>query len=239
MSKFVVQPDRSRWWRLATSVLLLIMLLPLLLSGDQRRYLASWLGGDLDYELIWSANRDLKRENRSLREKVLRLEQTVSIDKQTATGAQAEIKELQEEIHHLKGRLQFYHDIMDAASATKGLNAGIYIEALGRQPGGYRLKLVLSHIGGEGNAVIRGVADVSLEGEQADGEAQIVNLRDISLNKKLDLSYRFRHFQRFESNFLLPDDFEPQRVSVNLLRRNKRDLKLNRVFEWSELAKER
>ena len=235
--KFVIQSHRSRRWGIVSSVALLLLLLWILLSGGETPYLEKVFGDNLHYMQLWHANRHLEREKRQLQREVMRLQETVAIDQQAARNAQGEIKKLQEDIHRLNSELEFYHDIMDEASAVKGLNAGIYIEPLWRQAAGYRLKLVLSHVG-KGNRVLRGVAEVTLEGTRH-GAEQVVNLRDISLDKKLDLRYKFRHFQRFESSFLLPERFEPQRVAVNLLSRNKKNSRLRKMFDWSESSIEK
>lgn len=239
MSKFAVKLHRPWQWTIAVSVLsmILAMITWLLLDNSHWRYIEDKLSGNQDYKLLWEVNQTLEQENVLLREKVMMLEQTTNIDKQTAGIVQGEIKNLQDEIHHLKDELEFYREIMDTASRAKGLDIqGIYIKPL-RQAGSYRLKLILTHVGKAGT-VVEGMVDVVFEGTSGENN-MTVGLTEIGLEKGQTFAYSFRNFQRFESDFLLPENFNPQRVSVNLLHKNKRDSRLKKVFDWSESTTER
>ncbi len=212
--------------------MILATLIWLLLDNSHWHYIQDVLRRNQDDKLLWQVNRALEQENTLLRDKVLMLEQTTDIDKQTAGIVQAEIKNQQDEIHQLKDELQFYREIMDSASGANGLDVqGVYIKPLA-EAGGYRMKLVLTHIGKAGK-VTKGTLTVMLEGRAGD-KKHAVSLADISLGEDQRLTYNFRHFQRIETDFMLPENFKPQRIVVNVTDKNRQGSRVKKAFSWSE-----
>ncbi|MGI9229569.1 MAG: DUF6776 family protein [Gammaproteobacteria bacterium] len=242
MSEFVIKPRRRRYrrrWGVVVTVLLLLAFGSwLLLPGiDGWHYVQARLGTGSYDGWLRDANQELEQENLLLQGKIMMQEQTINIDKQAAGVAQAAIKDLQDEIHNLKGELQFYHEVMDAAATTRGLDVqGLYIRPR-QHSDGYRLKLILTHVG-KADTLVEGKVNITLEGTQ-DGSAKIIDMREISIEKELMFDYSFRNFQRFECNFVLPEHFQPQHVSVNLSGADKKASKLRRVFDWVEATTER
>ena len=47
-------------------------------------------------------------------------------------------------------------------------------------------------------------------------------------------SIRFRNFQRFENSFILPENFEPQRVFVTLSPDDPDAAGFEKIFDWPE-----
>jgi len=179
-------------------------------------------------------NYSLEEENQGLNERILMLERTQFMDKHTAVLLQDALRTQQDEIYRLKGELEFYQGIMAAARETKGLNIhGIYIESLPQQQS-YRLKLILTNVA-KSVKVAEGVLDISFEGIQF-GSTQHINLQDITLDKTLELSYKFRNFKRFESNLELPEGFVPRRVFIELQPKRKKQSKIKKVFDWPSTA---
>jgi len=232
MSKFVVKFHRPWHWSVAIIVLsmLLALFTWLLLDNSHWAYIRARLSGNQDDKLLWEVNRGLQNENAGLRERVLMLEQMTALDKQTAGLLQNELKTLQEDVHKLKEELEFYRGVMDASGDVNGLDVhGIHIQTLTHERS-YRLKLILTHVA-KTDTVVEGVIDVALEGIQK-SSAQHLRLQDITLDDGLVLDFRFRNFQRFESNVILPENFKPQRVFVNLLTKNRKRSMLRKIFDW-------
>lgn len=72
---------------------------------------------------------------------------------------------------------------------------------------------------------------VALEGIQDDATRRL-DLREITLDKNLVYDFRFRSFQRFENSFILPENFEPQRVFVNLSIKDEKESRFEKIFDW-------
>lgn len=232
MSHLVVKSHRPLQFSLA--IILLSMLIAFLtwlfLDSSHWSYIYARFGANHDQKLLWEANQELERENTALRERLMVLERTTTLDKQTSALVQDEIRDLQEEVFRLKGELQFYQGIMEATGEGKGLDVqGIFVRPLSRG-NGYRLKLILTHVSNK-DSVAEGMMDVSIEGIQ-DGGAHFLNLKDVTLDQTIDLTFNFRNFKRFESNLALPAGFAPQRVFVELQPKDKKQSKIKKIFDW-------
>ncbi|MFQ5660325.1 MAG: DUF6776 family protein [Gammaproteobacteria bacterium] len=236
MSRLTVKSHRPVQWSLA--IILLSMLIALftwiLLDETHWSLIYSQMGDSREHKRLWELNRSLENENENLRERVLMMERTQSLDKNTAAILQENIKAMQDKIYHLKGEIEFYQEIMADTRDTLGLNIhGIHIESLPRNRS-YRLTLVLTHVT-KSVKVVEGTIDISFEGMQ-DGVVSHLNLQDITLDDALGFSFKFRNFKRFESNLQLPEGFVPRRVFVRLQPKGKKQSKIKRVFDWPATA---
>ncbi len=187
-----------------------------------------------EQQRLWSTNKDLEQGNSDLRERVIALERIASVDKQTETFLQKEIRGLQDEIFVLKGELAFYQGIMESADQTKGLDVhSIYVRrlALARN---YQLKLVLTHVA-NAEAEAAGVMSIALEGLQ-NGALRRITLDEVSADVTPEIAFNFRNFKRFEASMQLPDGFAPQRVFVELQLNDIKASKIKKVFDWPVTA---
>ena len=232
MLKRVVKSYRPWLRRLAIgSLCLFFALLAILLLSDERRsYVKELIVANWEHRLLQDANQGLQNENAGLRETVLRLEQTASLDKQATALLQAELMISQEEIYELKKELGFYKGIINATGNGKGVDVhGMRIRPLSQERS-YRLELILIHVA-KTDTMTEGVLDVALEGIQKNS-AKHLSLSEITIDEGLTYDFRFRSFQRFENNFVLPENFKPQRVFVNLLIKGKEKSRLEKIFDW-------
>ena len=183
-----------------------------------------------DINQLWSANLDLKNQNKSLSEKVLKFERLTSVDNATSIRLQNEIKLLQDQVFNLRRELTFYQGIITASSYSRGLNIqGLHIETT-RKKGLYKYKLVLTNIG-KSDKVTEVSIDMMVEGNDKSG-FRTLSLNEIGAGEEYNNRIKIKSFGRIEGNINVPDDFEPLRVMVNLKQHDGEKLRLNRVFEW-------
>ena len=183
-----------------------------------------------DINQLWSANLDLKNQNKSLSEKILKLERLANVDNATSIRLQNEIKLLQDQVFNLRRELTFYQGIITASSYSRGLNIqGLHIETT-RKKGLYKYKLVLTNIG-KSDKVTEVSIDMMVEGNDKSG-FRTLSLNEIGAGEEYNNRIKIKSFGRIEGNINVPDDFEPLRVMVNLKQHDGEKLRLNRVFEW-------
>jgi hypothetical protein len=232
MSSLVVKNHRP--WQFAVAIIVLSMFLAtltwLMLDKSHWSLIYDRIGVNQDSKHLWEVNQSLQEERVELRERVLMLERTTSVDKQTAALLQDEIKSLQESIYTLKGELEFYQGIMEATRDAKGLNVhGIYIEAL-VQARTYRLKLVLTHMA-KGNLNAEGRMSIFVVGTQNEREEKL-ELKDVAIGEAMELSYKLQSFKRFETRLMLPEGFTADRVVIELKPKSKKQAMIREVFDW-------
>ncbi|MBI2969563.1 MAG: hypothetical protein HYY36_02340 [Gammaproteobacteria bacterium] len=236
MGRLVVKSHRPLQMALAIVVLSMFIAIAtwLLLDRSHWSLIYDRFNESRQRRLLWEVNQGLEEENTRLRESVMMLERTTALDRQTAAMVQDEITELQKEVFRLKGELEFYQGVMEATGQGKSLDVhGIFVRPLSHRDG-YRLKTILTHVVNT-DAVAEGVMRIRIEGIQ-EGNTRFLDLRDVTLDSGLDLTFKFRNFKRFESNLAFPADFSPQRVFVELQPKGQKEANIKKVFDWPESA---
>ena len=232
MSHLVVKSHRP--WQLALAIIFLSMFFAvvtwLLLDRIHWSVIHDRIKSSEEYKLLWEVNKSLEEDNKRLRERVLTLEQTTSLDKRTAALLQDEMTSQQDQIHRLKGELEFYQGIMESTRDTQGLNIyGIHVTPLTADRT-YLLKVVLTHVA-KGDKVAEGTIDVTIEGRLKDGGAlHKFDLKDLSIDDSLNMTFKFKNFKRIESNLILPPGFDPLRVLVQIQPRGDNQAAISKVF---------
>ncbi len=236
MSSLVVKNHRP--WQFAAAIVVLSMFLAsitwLLLDKGHWALIYERLGDNQEWKNLWEVNQSLEQERLALQERVLMLERTTSVDKQTAAILQDEIKSLQESLYKMTGELEFYEGIMDATRGAKGLNIhGIYIEPL-PQPGTYRLKLVLTHVA-KGSIEATGTMKISIIGKMNEAEHEF-KIGDLAIGENIDLNYKLRSFKRLQIKLALPENFVADRVAIELQPKSRNQAIIKEVFDWTAPA---
>lgn len=236
MSRLVVKNHHPLQWSLAIVMLSMFVAFVTWLMLDVSHWSVIYdrMSDNQQYELLRERNRSLEQENIELRDRVLMLEQTESLDKRTAVLLQKSLQSQQDKIYGLKGELEFYQGIMNDANSSKGLNIhGIHIAALPQRQS-YQLKLILTNVA-KSVKVAEGTIDISFEGIQ-DGITRQLKLQDITLDEALELSFKFRNFKRFESRLELPDGFTPRRVFIQIQPKGRKQPRIKKAFDWQTSA---
>ena len=230
MDNFVIKP---RWSRRRLVYLTLFILLAVLLLGSTRIY--QWQDGAWGFILPWNRSwspEQLLGENATLRQELLILERNIQVDKQAAALLQEKLIDSQEEIFQLRKDLEFYQGIITATDETNSPGVhGMRIKPL-TQRNGYRLELILLNIANT-DKMVEGKMEVVIEGIQ-DSAIKRLSLTAVSLDENRDYSIRLRNFQRFENNFILPENFKPQRVFVTLSPDDPDESGFEKIFDWPE-----
>ena len=167
-----------------------------------------------------------------LREEKALLERSREVEQQAAEELNGTIAGLQDEISELKSELAFYRGIVSPKETAGGLRIQRFDVKPNGVARGYRYKLVLTQVLKNGT-VARGNASVQIEGTR-DGELARLSLADLGLGgKDGKLNFRFRYFQDFEGNFVLPEGFVPNRLTVEVDPRSRGHRDFEKVFDWS------
>ena len=233
MNRYVVKTHRPLQWSVAVIVLSAIIAIVTWFLLDKSHWSLIFDHYDKNkvIKTVLEENRQLESSNRKLREKTNMMQEMDNMDKKTAGLLQGQIQELQDQIFKLKQELEFYHGIMDGTRESNGLNIqGLNIRPL-NQDNSYRLNLVLTHVA-KSVKVAQGTVDVTLEGEQ-NGKPGFLKLRDVALDKNLDLSLTFRNFKKFECDLMLPESFTPIRVKVVFTPKDTTRATVKKTFDWS------
>lgn len=174
----------------------------------------------------------LKNERITLRDQIALLERSNQMDKQAYVEVDSSLKALQEEILELRGQVSFYRGIV----APKESSAGLRIERLEMSSSAeerlYHFELVLTQVL-KNQRTVTGRANIEMEGLQ-DGRPRTLGFRNIMMAGKRDLGFRFRYFQKFDGDILIPEGFVPRSVNVSVKPSGKKK-KIESSYEWAAL----
>jgi hypothetical protein len=173
----------------------------------------------------------LQRTNFELREKVAVLQRSAEIDRRASLEVRDEFADLQGELTELRNELQFYRSIVAPGDARAGLKVQRLRVEPGESAGSFRFSVTLVQVK-HNDRYVRGAMEIELEGEE-DGVTKLLSLPNLVKGEAGDMNYRFRYFQRFDSEIELPERFHPRRVHVRLKPSGKgQPPGIEEVMEW-------
>lgn len=176
----------------------------------------------------------LAGENAALRDRIALLETSHDIDKEAAAQMERSIAELHARMLEQRKELSLYRGIVSPEDGVEGLR----VQDLDVEPrleeSHYRLKLVLIQALKHDQRVA-GVVNLSVDGAE-NGRSVSYPMSDITADRAEDLRFSFRYFQDFEKDLVLPDDFEPERINVEILPNGRSADSIRQSFDWSAKA---
>ncbi|MBI3773730.1 MAG: hypothetical protein HY272_13665 [Gammaproteobacteria bacterium] len=172
--------------------------------------------------------REIESERDQLRIQLAALQQGQVIDQQSYGTVRGDLKQLQEEILELRKEVEFYRGI---ASPTER-QGGIAIQSFKVQPAGegglYRFELVITQVLNNGNNVA-GNLRLALEGT-VNGQSRSIDFSEISLDRSVKSSFRFRYFDKISGDIRLPPGFIARNVHVEVAANGRKSVEKN--FAW-------
>jgi len=225
------RPGRNRLLALGLVLVLLILAYGIFEFGRLR-------GG---YNLVASHNelvqrdREIARLNRQLaqeRDRLVLLQTSGDIDSEAYQKIEQRLQVLQGTIQEQAESLAFYKGIISPEDGVAGLKVQKFEVIPGPESGQFLVKLVLIQAKDHGLRVT-GIVDLSIDG-RSQGETASLDLNDLLPGSTAaeTLGFSFRYFQELEILVVLPADFEPETVNVEVRPKGRSARTIRHAFEW-------
>lgn len=232
MSQLIVKAHRPWFWPL---IVILSILAFVLIGWGLFEYGRYQAGFDIENarqtkENLQQLNSDLEQRNTRLREEKAILERTTQVERQAYKELEGTVAGLHNEIAELKSDLDFYRGIVSPREASQGLNIERFDLNANAGAASYHYKLVLTQVL-KNNTVTRGSVSLQVEGSQ-DGQLKSLSLEEVTADKKKSLAFRFKYFQNFEGDILLPEGFVPARLIIKVNPKGRRQPTIEKVIDW-------
>ncbi|MHA7881457.1 MAG: DUF6776 family protein [Saccharospirillum sp.] len=244
MAKVKVKPVRRmtvvpyRPWRRAMVQVTGTVIFVAAIAGAYRYGLEQGLGS----HDVLVAERDALRDDLAqsqqlqdaLRLRVTLLERGSEVDRQANEDVRQVNRELASRIARLEEEVALYQGIMSPALEGEGLR----VQELRLTPTSaerrYRYQLMLTQVG-DNSDDLQGFVGVNLVGTQ-DGERVAIALKDISEEiDEVDIQFRYRYFQDFRGDLVLPEGFTPDQIQVVAQAVGNRSARVEMTYNWSDL----
>ena len=187
---------------------------------------------DYDYDGLEEQNSVLEQrisqlviEIEKTRDELVANQSSSEIEKLAYGEVDQSLRTLQSEVLELKEEVAFYRSIVAPRESARGLRIQRFnVVQAGK---GFRYKLVLTQVI-KNSRVTRGNVVMQIEGVRK-GKAVKLNLTSLSAKGQKQLDFRFKYFQSFEGDLIMPEDFTPSRVHVKV---SSNRVTLEKTFAW-------
>lgn len=175
---------------------------------------------------------ELESENRELRDKLARVEQTAQVERMTYSQVDQDLKASRAQVYAMEKQLAFYRRILEPAPGKDGPQVDeVHVEALPKT-GRFRFRVTLVQ-GGKRGKTVKGSAQVAVEG-RLNGRSRVLELNVLTEGKSNTLVFAFKHYQKLEGEMLLPSGFKPESIKVKLIVPGKTGGEVERRIPWAE-----
>ncbi|WP_414828362.1 DUF6776 family protein [Alteromonas sp. H39] len=198
---------KARYGTFRLSLLVLLAMMAMAFFGYQ---LAGYLQ-DTDNkqrEAMAETKALLEEQNTALNTRVNQLEVALQLALQETRNERDIQSTLQDEIHNLRSRLDFYENVMAPETTQEGFYIdGVQIFAT-NTPYLYQLRFVLLQQR-DNRAIVKGDLAISITGN-LNNERVTLEAGSADFLPEGTIHYRFKFFQTVNVNFSLPEGFEPE-----------------------------
>jgi hypothetical protein len=172
--------------------------------------------------------RALEKERERLWLTAANYQRASQIDRDAARRVQQDIKSLQDERAELKREVAFLKELI--ANDDGPIQVRDFRLRRGGAAREYFYAFTVSNARrdlGELNGQIK----IAVRGE-AEGVARYLRLGDLTGGKLSAHKMRFKHFQDVQGKLVLPEDFSPQTITVEIVPQEKTVKNTQRTFDW-------
>ncbi len=180
---------------------------------------------------------ELRSENAVMATKLAQSKIDLSIEKNTIAEMNNTQLLLQSEVIEQQLALRFYQKVMAPESTANGVNIENVLVEAGVSKGHYRFEILLAQLE-KRRRYIKGSLQLVLIGS-VDGKPQQLDLTAL-IKPTATLKVSFRFFQHINSEFMLPDNFTPEKLKVTIKmprHRGQKSANVSKEYRWNTLLK--
>ena len=158
----------------------------------------------------------LQDANEKLRADIAAAELARNVDRKTYADVKTSIADLQGQVLKHREELTFYRGIVSPEDGIGGLRVQSFHVLAGAAEHQYRLQLMLVQSMRQ-DAAAAGSVGIQIEGVR-DSKPEQLPLSQVGGTTRADglVAFQFRYFQELEQDIVLPPDFEPRAVTVEV-----------------------
>jgi septal ring factor EnvC (AmiA/AmiB activator) len=174
--------------------------------------------------------KSLQEERNELRRELNRVQQEAQMDQVALRAVKEQIKQLQTERLEMEEELAFLRGIVSDTSDKNGLRVQKFKLVPGLEKGQFDYQFSVSQVIGSGTTA-KGKILISVEGLQKD-QAVTLDLKEMTDGKIRSHKMRFRFFQNIEGTLMLPDDFVPAKIVIEVDPEGKKQDTVKAIYDW-------
>ena len=229
----LVPYKKKKRWRWVLFVFVLLVLA----SGGG--YMTGYYQGIREKLHVFKAHLALRESNTQLEKQIQELQEKAAIHKhgselerQASERVRKDNIQLQNKVAELQEVVTFYKSIMAPKSDHKGLRIESVHVSGTVNIRRFKYKLVMTQVA-DNSSYINGNLEMNLLGVK-DGFKQAIPFSELSKEQsKQSLVFKFRYFQNFEGEIIVPSDFVPEQIEVIAQSKGRKATRLVKRFDWT------
>jgi hypothetical protein len=172
----------------------------------------------------------VEKDNEQLRQAVAAAELAREVDRKAYADIEKTLADLQDQVLKQSEELTFYRGIVSPEDGVGGLRVQRFQVLPGAADQHYRLRVVLVQSMRQ-EAMVSGAVRISIDGVRYNKPEQLALTETLGEPRpNAQLPFRFRYFQNLEQDVVLPEDFEPRAVVVEV--RTGRGEPMKESYPW-------
>ncbi len=192
----------------------------------------------LERETLLQKISELELRNHNLVQKNAQLAGSSRVEHNAYLEASESLVKLQKELSSQEEELAFYQGIVSPESEAFGINLQSFEVIQKGSQNQHNYKMVLTKRG-ESNKKLRGSVQVTIRGEDDDGQAREMKLSDIKLdNPGKAIKFEFKYFQVLQGDIEFPEKFTPYEVEISINSTTKKVKSISETISWARLMPE-
>lgn len=178
---------------------------------------------------------NLRRQNKDLQTQATTAEVARSVDHEAYANVEKSLGALQAQVARQREELAFYRGIVAPEDGVGGLRIQRLDVVSGAAERQFHLRLVLvQSMRQEGSAA--GVIEIEIAGTRHGAAAHMTLAELTNVQSAVHPAFSFRYFQNIEQDVVLPEDFEPTSVDVEVKPAHQNAIRQS--FPWQLRAQE-
>lgn len=169
-----------------------------------------------------------------LRRQLVMTEQMAAMDREALKAIKEHVKDLQSERLSMEEELIFLRGIVSADVKEDGLRIQRFTVRPANDAGRFAYRFTISQAIANG-AMATGSIYLQIEGIQQDKHT-IMALESLNQDKQASIDMRFKYYQDITGEFIIPDDFSPEKVTIEVKPTSKKLAPVKETFDWSPVT---
>ena len=228
--KILVYQPAYVWLIAAMLVVLLVSTGYLLFQRGIRYADTEWSELKRQGDALSEQLQEAREQNADLHQQIAILQRSSEIDRLASLEVRNEFSGLQDKMLASREELAFYRGIVSPADNKAGLKIQRFDLQAEASAGHFRYQLMLTQVKANEHYV-RGVIEINVEGVE-DDKKRVLLLPALTTGNKA-LKFKFRYFQEFSGQIIIPEGFVPERVIIKVLPSGKgRPSDVEKTMEW-------
>lgn len=182
-----------------------------------------------------SSIKRLQDSNSALQSRIIQLETMTAGHSREDQVVARTIGDLQAQVARQTEELAFYRAVVAEGAPAIGVRVGTVRLAAAKPPGHFLVNVSLVRAG-KTDGMTTGSVSLTVDGQGAEGKPVTLDGQTLAAGGAADVPYDFRYFQDLEQTVILPLNFRPEHLTVEVRSSRKDVAPLQQTFPWSAVA---